>query len=204
MVETATEGATPEAETASTPLENAAMETPAGDPAPVETATSVAPQTAPAVDDPMAKAKAALAADLRFLVQAGHLIEFHNGTFDLPLPPKPKEEPPSAANKQANKAPGAPPKEEDTPTSSPANADGQEAERAGLTVESVTILPPDAPREDEPAPSLESGIEKTEAQMIADPGHLDSPGIVVKESHEVTPDPVVIGDAESAHPLSPS
>ena len=43
-------------------------------------------------DDPAARAKAALAADLRFLVQSGHIIEFHNGTFDLPLPPKPKEE----------------------------------------------------------------------------------------------------------------
>ncbi len=43
-------------------------------------------------DDTAAKAKGALAADLRFLVQAGHIIEFHNGTFDLPLPPKTKEE----------------------------------------------------------------------------------------------------------------
>lgn len=41
-------------------------------------------------EDPYVKARAALAADLRFLVQSGHLIEFHNGTFDLPLPPKPK------------------------------------------------------------------------------------------------------------------
>ena len=44
------------------------------------------------VEDPAAKAKAALASDLRFLVQAGHIIEFHNGTFDLPLSPKAKEE----------------------------------------------------------------------------------------------------------------
>ena len=43
-------------------------------------------------EDPVQKAKAALAADLRFLVQSGHIIEFHNGTFDLPLPPKAKEE----------------------------------------------------------------------------------------------------------------
>ncbi len=32
--------------------------------------------------------KAALAADLHWLIQAGHVIEFHDGTFDLPLPPK--------------------------------------------------------------------------------------------------------------------
>ena len=64
----------------------------------VELASAEAPvpvieSPAPATEDPMAKAKAALAADLRFLVQSGHIIEFHNGTFDLPLPPKPKEEP---------------------------------------------------------------------------------------------------------------
>ncbi|MBV9128023.1 MAG: hypothetical protein JO117_08060 [Verrucomicrobia bacterium] len=49
---------------------------------------------------PLVKAKAALAADLRYLVQAGHVIEFHNGTIDLPLSPKPKETPlaPAAPN----------------------------------------------------------------------------------------------------------
>ena len=52
----------------------------------------VAAEPAPAAD-PQIKAKAALAADLRFLVQAGHIIEFHNGTFDLPLSAKTREEP---------------------------------------------------------------------------------------------------------------
>ncbi len=56
------------------------------------------PQTVPSevmpprVEDELSRAKTALAADLRFLVQAGHIIEFHNATFDLPLLPKPKEE----------------------------------------------------------------------------------------------------------------
>ncbi len=63
-------------------------------PSPVmETPVAAAPE------DPLAKGKAALAADLRFLVQSGHIIEFHNGTFDLPLPPKSKEE--IAASKPA-------------------------------------------------------------------------------------------------------
>ncbi len=77
----------------------------------VEPASAEAPapaieSLAPATEDPMAKAKAALAADLRFLVQSGHIIEFHNGTFDLPLPPKPKEEPnaPRPAAKQKSTA----------------------------------------------------------------------------------------------------
>lgn len=54
----------------------------------------VAAEDAPP-EDPYVKARGALAADLRFLVQSGHLIEFHNGTFDLPLPPKPKAVPAS-------------------------------------------------------------------------------------------------------------
>jgi hypothetical protein len=57
-----------------------------------ESAPETATQEVQAVD-PLIKAKAALAADLRFLVQAGHIIEFHNGTFDLPLSAKTKEEP---------------------------------------------------------------------------------------------------------------
>lgn len=37
--------------------------------------------------------KAALASDLHYLVQAGHVIEFHDGTLDLPLAPNAKPEP---------------------------------------------------------------------------------------------------------------
>ena len=74
-------------------------------PAPVETPAP----TAAIPEDPLARAKAALAADLRFLVQSGHIIEFHNGTFDLPLPPKAKEEPapsrPTTRKTTANEKP---------------------------------------------------------------------------------------------------
>jgi hypothetical protein len=48
--------------------------------------------------------KAAMAADLHYLVQAGHVIEFHDGTLDLPLAPgdkqateKPEKEPAAGA-----------------------------------------------------------------------------------------------------------
>src|SRR5205823_11556853 len=36
-------------------------------------------------------AKTTLAADLIWLAKAGHIIEFADGTLDLPLPPKPTE-----------------------------------------------------------------------------------------------------------------
>ena len=82
--ETVTAAEPPQAAEANPPTESAA---------PAEASAPVAAQPAPSADDPLAKEKAGLAADLRFLVQSGHLIEFHNGTFDLPLPPKPKDEP---------------------------------------------------------------------------------------------------------------
>ncbi len=159
--------------------------------------------TAPAVEDPMAKAKAALAADLRFLVQSGHLIEFHNGTFDLPLSSKPREG--AASNEPTAEAEDA--ELDHTPEPVPAmtqEGPADDAERNALTVESVEILPPDAPRESEPAPSLESGLEKTEAQVISEPGPSEQSGVTATEPHGVSSNPVVIGDVESAHPLSPN
>ena len=41
--------------------------------------------------------KAALAADLHYLIHAGHVIEFHDGTLDLPLTPRAEKEAGSAA-----------------------------------------------------------------------------------------------------------
>ena len=68
-------------------------ETPVAEVAEQSTAPALKETTqVPNTEDPAAKAKAALAADLRFLVQSGHIIEFHNGTFDLPLPPRAKED----------------------------------------------------------------------------------------------------------------
>jgi hypothetical protein len=99
----------PEASVAEAPApEAAAAEGPTADASALATEATV-----PVLPggDVQAKAKAALAADLRFLVQAGHIIEFHNGAFDLPLPPKPKEEAkpkPSSAPRAAAKPEPAP------------------------------------------------------------------------------------------------
>lgn len=54
-----------------------------------------------------AKLKTSLAADLHWLIQAGHVIEFHDGTLDLPLPPKQPEKAaaaPAAAEEAAASA----------------------------------------------------------------------------------------------------
>ncbi len=53
------------------------------------------------------KRKATLASDLRWLIQSGHVIEFHDGTFDLPLVPKEaaKEEAEANATQKPDSAP---------------------------------------------------------------------------------------------------
>jgi len=48
-------------------------------------------QSKPEADHP--NLKAALAGDLRWLIQSGHVIEFHDGTLDLPPAPRPAVEP---------------------------------------------------------------------------------------------------------------
>ena len=126
----------PSPETAAATVEPTPAQTPSPEPAStVETVETSAPDAIPADDtpasganeapsvepvaaapvapeDPAARAKAALAADLRFLVQSGHIIEFHNGTFDLPLPPRSKEEgnqaPPQGKPGKGKNAPAAP------------------------------------------------------------------------------------------------
>lgn len=67
-------------------------------------------------DDPV-KAKAALAADLHWLIHEGHVIEFHNGILELPLPSKPDAKKPQEKGAPAKaepeseieEAPAAPP-----------------------------------------------------------------------------------------------
>ncbi len=75
----------------------AAVESPAVAEQPAVDPAEAAPATAApaAVDDPLAKAKAALVNDLHWLVTSGHVIAFHDGTYDLP--PTPVAKPPAAA-----------------------------------------------------------------------------------------------------------
>ena len=113
------------------------------------TAEADAPPVAqpPAAEDDSAKAKAALAADLRFLVQAGHIIEFHNGTFDLPLSPKAKEEaPPNAANPKKT---------------TPENADDVGADPASA----ITPSPAESADPDVPSAASEIPVQEQEGAL---------------------------------------
>ena len=129
----------------------------AAEPTATESTTAETPAVLPAdapAEDAATKAKAALAADLRFLVQAGHIIEFHNGTFDLPLLPKVKEEVPT--------------------TKSIARSDAKpksEAEDVGADPASVAMSSPASVPEDKTAPQEPGEFTTTPAE---EPAHEET------------------------------
>jgi hypothetical protein len=106
--------------------------------------------------------KAALASDLHYLVHAGHVIEFHDGTLDLPLAPnaKPEADEPGAVKAHvASKAQGAAAavaEPEDEPTASdveqPAPAEAPSASEPGALTEPSMSLPED------PLPNEEANL----------------------------------------------
>jgi hypothetical protein len=118
------------------------------------------PPAPPAKEDPFARARAALAADVRFLVQAGHIIEFHNATFDLPLPPKAKEDSEPAGSGQAPVKDGAAEKPNAAPTHS-------EGEPASPRVEAIQEEAPQKVVEAATAPEDEPLAELSEPPQAA-------------------------------------
>ena len=146
--------------------------------APAETVPSEAPAKVLAPEKPgdeLSRAKTALAADLRFLVQAGHIIEFHNGTFDLPLLPRPKDEPApkksvAALAKQdaAAESIGADPAtavETGTDFSEPAEYAGEASEHQDRASESARSLDDGGERVTTAALPQEVGLPPTEAVL---------------------------------------
>ncbi len=224
----ATAAGTSSAEEPETPVETALPEAPVEPTEVISVAAAQAPAPAapPVVappEDPAARAKAALAADLRFLVQSGHIIEFHNGTFDLPLPPKPKENPPASAAKSATGKPevartattGTPPP---SPLGEPPEAATTAFTASGAGV-AESLESTDESAED-PAPSLLEAIEpaptsanlsedapatdaraETVADMVIEPGPA-VPGDVGEHLHDKTDDDGRISGPEAA-PLDP-
>ena len=150
----------------------------ATEPATVEAAPQPAPAPAPP-EDASAKAKAALAADLRFLVQAGHIIEFHNGTFDLPLPPKSKEESSTHPGPGATKA--APERPDDIGADPAVEARSQTPQPAASPspeAEPESVQQPIALGEAEPAPevsTVEAEASLPAANVSEDPVPADVP-----------------------------
>lgn len=128
----------------------------------------------------VAKARAALAADLRYLVGAGHVIAFHNGTFDLPLPPRPKDPPrpdPAPPINAGGEQPPAPPA--DTLASTAADTTGEEVPQE---VKAATVA--DGDRERNPAAEEEVAAATDPTTPAAEEGVPTSPTPVAQKVGE--------------------
>jgi hypothetical protein len=116
----------------------------------------------------VAAKKAALAADLHYLIHAGHVIEFHDGTLDLPLSPRAEKEAVAAGAGEGDVSlPASPPVE-------------QSAQAVGLAAE-VAILPNET--------SLSADVSSAEAGDVA--AMIPAPVPVVAEAPLVTTNPPV-------------
>ena len=101
--------------------------------------------------------KESLASDLHYLVHAGHVIEFHDGTLDLPLSPKAEQ---SQENSEPSAASG--------PETAPTNAVPAHPEPHG-----DSALSPSIPAQEPVVSSLE---ENPPGEMAsADPAEPSDP-----------------------------
>lgn len=141
------------------------------------------------VDAPeLVERKTALAGDLRYLVHAGHVIEFQDATLDLPLAPKALEAEPEAGNEPAPSRPNAP-RNEGAQRSALAGAQAASpatnAESAAIE-QPVTESAPPAPEEPALPPSAEAQV--TELERSTTP--VDS-GAASEEPHVRLPEAAV-------------
>ena len=161
------------------PVDGAAgAESSAETPGDGDAVTIAAPEPAPApvLEDPLAKARAGLAADIRFLVQAGHIIEFHNGTFDLPLPPKLKEEAePGPTGHKAAPAGG----KDRSPEKPSAPAPADRPAHTALEVESAPALESATADDSGPESSPEQNTT-VEPEVAQEPTELPEPEVAAE------------------------
>ncbi len=104
--------------------------------------------------------KSALASDLHYLIQVGHVIEFHDGTLDLPMSPRAEKEEESGKSAAPTKAGKSEPK----PKSEVVAAAARAAESVTSTAEES------APDEAEPISEL---VAETSTAMDSGSAHAD-------------------------------
>ena len=118
-------------------------------------------------------ARTSLATDLIWLAKAGHIIEFADGTLDLPLPPKPVAKPASETAEQQGSAANAI-AEASEPSDVPTEAAEREHEAAGATDAApqhhpVAVEIADASPTAEPQPVTTEPVEAPVAQSELGP-----------------------------------
>jgi hypothetical protein len=143
--------------------------------------------------------KAALASDLHYLIRAGHVIEFHDGTLDLPLAPNAKPEPEGEGEKKSSAKQGSIAAAATGAPAAAAPSDEPAAEEVAAAIEpegAVAAEPTDEPTADSrdeaaaelppasavqaPQESGETGVEptfesQTEAEAVTPDAEASSP-----------------------------
>ena len=130
-----------------------------------------------------AKLKGAVAADLHWLASSGHVIEFHDGTFDLPLAPK------EAAKEDAK--PEAAPEQaaiEETVKSEVAESSAAQPEDAPEAPASEAPAAPEAVVE-APAPECPESVERIESPAPEAPAVNEAPEAPAVEKAPEAPKP---------------
>lgn len=127
----------------------------------------------------LAAKKAALAADLHYLIHVGQVIEFHDGALDLPLGPKAENEP-SEQQPQQQPAQSSKPKSQKPATGSqsqPAAQPAVEAAPAATEPEIVSAAHPVFDTAEAIAPEIEPEPEAVQSAEIiaAEPGVAPEP-----------------------------
>ncbi len=142
------------------------------------------------------RAKAVLVGDLLWLAKAGHVIEFADGTLDLPLPPKPLETHNTSAG--TTEAPSQATREEPDEPDSETSADTKEADSATTAVAAssaqsdVQQAPSTSQAAIEPGPpsaasSLAASPEPATSSSAETPAGQDP--VKTPDSHDPVPSP---------------
>lgn len=140
-------------------------------------------------EEDFAKVKAAMAVDLHWLIQSGHVIEFHDGTLDLPLLPKDLAKEETAGHEEGEAA-------SHTETSF-AKASGTTAQPQARSLGEEQSAPVPEP------PGAELPCESVAAAVQAGAAHSEH--AVVEVTHEAPVEPAVAAtDVDATHPEAPA
>jgi hypothetical protein len=125
--------------------------------------------------------KAALASDLHYLIQSGHVIEFHDGTLDLPLAPTAKPEPEGADESKGSDNAAS---QSAAPASVTHAADADLPDQLNASAESVSGELPSATdtsseQTNQPAPETSEPVHQQETPPAPD-GTPEEPPIVIE------------------------
>jgi len=151
-------------------------------------------------EEVVAEAKKKLAADLHWLLEAGHVIEFHDGRFDLPIQKKP--EPPAKAKSSEPKAEAATTSPEEPVAESAPDSSAQESpEVADTKPEAMTTTPmPGSPDPTTPPTQPDPTTQPVPDPTVVPPPSPHDPSI---PGPAPTPDPSIPSPPPDPSPEAP-